>query len=110
MNKFERKLDMVLWAVIWLLPILLYFIMWFRIGSAPDFINFVNSSWRFDFVADILDNVWSLCFNGSAMPLSGYISYIASVEVVHAFLDAVIFIPRLAHRLIEKGWSNHEKN
>ena len=109
MSKFERKLDMILWAVIWLLPILLYFIMWFRIGSAPDFIAFINTSWRFDFIADILDQVWSTCFNGSTLPISGYISYIASIEVVHVFLDAVIFIPRFAHKVIQKGWSNHEK-
>ena len=102
MAKFKAKIDLVLWALIWVLPVFAFFVSWYRIGSAPELLAFIDEQFAFGFVRDIINNVWSLAF-GSTLPLAGYLSYLIAVEVAHCLFDAVVFIPRFAHAIIERG-------
>lgn len=99
MKNLKEKIDQFLWAFMWLLPFLAYFVAWFRIGSAPDLLTYINSTYSFAFVEDIFNNVWQTAFN-STCPLAGYISYLVSVEIVHVLFDIVVFIPRFAHNVV----------
>lgn len=100
-QKMKNKIDQLLWALIWLLPVLSYVVTFWRVGDAVPIFTYVNANFSFAFVRELLDAIWLKVFN-SALPLSGYISYLVVVEVVHCMFDAVVFVPRLAHAFIEK--------
>lgn len=101
-KNLKHKIDLFLWAFIWLLPFFAYFVAWYRVGSAPEILTFVNEQFGFPFIKDLINNVWNKAF-GSDLQLAGYLSYLICVEVAHCLFDAVVFIPRFAHGLIEKG-------
>ena len=102
MAKLKQKIDHFLWAFIWMLPVFAFFVSWYRIGSAPQLLAFIDEQFAFPFVRDLINEIWSKAF-GSELPLAGYLSYLVGVEVAHCLFDAVVFIPRFAHSLIEKG-------
>lgn len=110
MTKMKHKIDQFLWAFMWMLPFLAFFVSWFRIGSAPAILTWIDQQFSFPFVRDILNNVWSTAF-GAELQLSGFISYLICVEVVHCLFDVVVFIPRIAHTFIDKfvGFAGGEK-
>lgn len=101
MGRLKIKIDMFLWAFMWMLPFLAYFVAWFRIGSAPELLSFIDQSYAFPFIKDIVNNVWQNAF-GSTMPLAGFISYLVAVEIIHCLFDVVVFIPRMAHTFVDK--------
>lgn len=97
----KKKIDLVLWAVIWFLPVLCYLVIFARGGSdAIPFLEYING-FAFPFVEYAINGAWSLAF-GSNLALAGYISYLVSVEIAHCFFDALVFIPRFAHGLINR--------
>ena len=110
MAKLKIKIDSFLWAVMWLLPLFAFFVSWYRVGSAPELLSFVDQQFSFPFVRDLINAVWTKAF-GAELQLAGYISYLVCVEVVHCLFDAVVFIPRLAHSFVDKfvGLAGGEK-
>lgn len=102
MAKLKKKIDHLLWAFIWMLPVFAFFVSWYRIGEAPAMLTFIDEQFAFRWVQDLINNVWNTAF-GENLPLSGFLSYLIGVEVAHCLFDAVVFIPRFAHNLIEKG-------
>ncbi|MBQ9099366.1 MAG: hypothetical protein IJY50_08065 [Clostridia bacterium] len=102
MAKLKHKIDLILWAFVWMLPVFAFFVSWYRIGSAPEILTFIDEQFAFPFIRDIINNVWTTAF-GAELQLAGFLSYLICVEVAHCLFDAVVFIPRFAHSLIEKG-------
>lgn len=102
MFKSKEKIDNALWALIWLLPFLAYAIQYYRSGTDITMLNYVNSNYTFTWIKNILDQIWNTAF-GCDLKLSGYLSYLVMVEIGHCLFDVMIFIPRFAHELIEKG-------
>ena len=102
MKKLKNKVDVFLWAFMWMLPVLAYFIAWFRIGAAPEILAFIDDQFSFGFVRDIINDVWQLAFE-ETLPVAGLISYLVGIEVVHCLFDAVVFIPRIAHTFIDRA-------
>ena len=102
MAKLKLKIDHFLWAFIWMLPVFAFFVSWYRIGSAPELLTFIDQQFSFPWVRDLINDVWQTAF-GAELQLAGFLSYLIAVEVAHCLFDAVVFIPRLAHGLIEKG-------
>ena len=100
-NKLKTKIDLFLWAFIWMLPFFAFFVSWYRIGSAPQLFAYVDEQFAFPFIRDVLNDVWNTAF-GSDLAMAGYISYLVCVEVVHCLFDAVVFIPRIAHSFIDR--------
>ena len=102
MAKLKQKIDHFLWAFMWMLPFLAFFVSWFRIGAAPQLLTFIDEQFAFPWVRDLINDVWQTAF-GAELQLAGFLSYLIAVEVAHCLFDAVVFIPRFAHSLIEKG-------
>lgn len=102
--KLKEKIDHLLWAFVWMLPLFAFFVSWYRIGSAPQLLTFIDEQFAFPFVRDIINNVWNTAF-GSALPLAGFLSYLVGVEIAHCLFDVVVFIPRFAHSLVERSES-----
>lgn len=102
--KLKEKIDHLLWAFVWMLPLFAFFVSWYRIGSAPQLLFFIDEQFAFPFVRDIFNNVWNTAF-GSALPLAGFLSYLVGVEIAHCLFDVVVFIPRFAHSLVERSES-----
>ena len=101
MRGLKIKIDHYLWAFMWVLPVLAFFVSWYRIGDAPSMLTFVDEQFSFPFVRDIINEVWSKAFSAE-LALAGYVSYLVCVEVVHCLFDALVFIPRIAHSFIDK--------
>ena len=101
MAKLKQKIDYFLWAFMWMLPFLAFFVSWFRIGAAPQILTFIDEQFAFKWVQDLINNAWSLAF-GENLPIAGFLSYLIGVEVAHCLFDVVVFIPRMAHTFIDK--------
>lgn len=99
---WKRILDRFLWAAIWMLPFFSYWIIYYRSGNGIPIFEFVNTEFSFDFIKNIIDNIWDTAFNGSTLAVSGYLSYLVAVEIAHCLFDAIIFIPRFAQSLIHR--------
>lgn len=93
--------DHVLWALVWLFPVISFLISFWHTGTTEVLLDYVDQHFAWSFIKDIFDNVWLSAF-GSTPALSGYISYLTMVEIAHCFFDAMVFIPRFAHDLIDK--------
>ena len=102
--KLKQKIDLLFWAFMWILPVFIFFVTYYRSGLEVDFIHFIDMNFAFPFIHDILDNVWNTAF-GSTFSCSGYLSYLVAVEIAHCLFDVVVFIPRFAHSLIERSES-----
>jgi hypothetical protein len=100
-KNLKQKIDLWLWALIWILPVLGYVVSFWRTGNAVPIFEYINANFSFEMIRDVLDQIWLKAF-GSQLVLSGYISYLIVVEVVHCVFDAIVFIPRFAHTLIDK--------
>lgn len=101
--KLKQKIDLVMWAIIALLPVFAYFVVNYRMTTEwLDFISFVDSFFCCTFVAGILDNVWVTAF-GESLVIAPYLGYLITVEIAHCLFDVVVFIPRFAHSLIERS-------
>lgn len=100
--KLKQKIDHFLWAFMWLLPFLSYLVTYWRIGGAVPVLEYIEMHFSFTFVHELLINVWDAAF-GDYLYLAGYISYLVAVEIVHCLFDAIVFIPRFAHSLIERS-------
>lgn len=102
MKTLKQKIDIFLWAAIWLLPFFAYFVLFYREGGTIPVTTWIDTHFSFPFVKDIINNVWQTAF-GSDLSLAGYLSYLVGVEIAHCLFDVLVFIPRFAHRLVEKA-------
>ena len=100
-KNLKQKIDLRLWALIWILPILSYVVSFWRAGNAVPIFEYINTNFSFELIRNLLDQIWLKAFD-SQLVLSGYISYLIVVEVVHCVFDAIVFIPRFAHAVIDK--------
>ena len=100
-KNLKQKIDLYLWALIWILPVLGYVVSFWRAGNAIPIFEYINANFSFEMIRNVLDQIWLKAFD-SQLVLSGYISYLIVVEVVHCVFDAIVFIPRFAHTLIDK--------
>lgn len=108
MKQFREKLDRILWAVIWLLPVLAYFIQYYRAGAEINLLQFIDSNFTFDFVKKIINGAWNKGL-GEELKLTGYLSYLVAVEIAHCLFDVVVFIPRFAQTVCNKAMGKGEK-
>lgn len=100
LNRFMEMADFSFWLVVMALPILYY--LFASIGGiSPDlsFIQYIDEFAPWNYVKSIIDDCLILVFNNT-LPLTGYISYLVAVQVVHLFFDVLVLIPRLAHNLM----------
>ena len=114
-TRFCYKLDKMFWLFISLAPLIfyaLYLVAHFKQSEYFSFYVFLSNYLGLFFSSN---NVFSSVFSSILGPSgifpvfsnqSGWLvlfSYLATVEVIHALFDVVVFIPRLAHKWISKA-------
>ena len=101
-KKLNNKLDAIFWWLIWLLPLIGAFVcLWCgNDNSIADFTTFIQG-FSFTFILDIISSMESMLSFSLPAILTAYASYIVSVEIVHVFVDVMVFIPRFAHKLVD---------
>lgn len=100
-SRLAYKLDKLFWVFVMVLPFVVY------LGSTacvkqPDFLVWFKTFSPFPYVAEIFDKVFETSFNAT-FPISDYLAYCVGVEILHLMFDVVVFIPRIAHKWIEKA-------
>ena len=100
-SRFSHKLDKLFWWIVALLPVFIYVLGHFRDSnvSMTDFLALVPT---FPFIQETLDEVCTLAF-GHTFQLNVYLAYLVGVEILHVLFDVIVFIPRFAHKLIDKS-------
>lgn len=101
MSRFEKKIDGVFWFIIAILPLIIYLINFFHTGaSTTNFTTFLEP-FKFDFIANLLNNIF---IDNYSLPieLTNYLSWFCAVEIVHILVDAVLFVPRFAHKVLAR--------
>lgn len=96
------KLDKIFWFIVSLLPVLVYLFINKENPSAENFFVFLEGFSPFPFISDIFDSVTQSAFN-TTFAINDYLAYVIGVEIFHVMFDVVVFIPRLAHKWIEKA-------
>ena len=98
MKKFSKKIDVLFWFIVALIPLIAFVVMGWNNGGPVSFAT-VASTFRYNFIADIFNEVFkdNLLF---PVALVDFMSYFCACEVVHVFVDFIVFIPRLAHDLL----------
>lgn len=101
-KRLSDRLDIFFWWFIWLLPLIGAVICLF-LGDGNTYADFAGFIAEFDFpfIYGILTDLQGIVgFTFPAVLLS-YASYVISVEIVHVFVDFVVFVPRFCHRLAQ---------
>lgn len=100
--KIEKKLDCLFWFLITLLPLIGYFIAYFRTGTAVPIAEYV-ALFRFDFVADLMLQIFSFGGESINVILVDFASWLVLIELVHILVDAILFIFRVVRSWLEGG-------
>ena len=107
MKKFSRKLDVLFWLVVALIPVITFVVMGWNNGGSVSFAT-VASTFRYTYIADIFNSI----FKDNLLlptPLVDMASYVIACEIIRVFVDVMIFIPRFARELLggyygKKDW------
>lgn len=103
-------IDRLFWAIIWLIPILAYLLspLGYELASDTGVLpSFSNYMVQFGVSTDNVvytalnslfgdDGVIELFASNSAIML--YFTYFVCIELMHLFIDFIVFIPRLTHK------------
>lgn len=102
--------DNFMWYVIYLLPLIALLILLAKNGATDFSIANAFSSLGLDIFVDnpILTNLSSIFGENGILPffvssdILIYMTYFISVFIIHLFVDFLLFIPRLAHKWMNK--------
>lgn len=109
-EKTQKNLfDNVMWYLLYLLPIVLWLVVSFRSGEIVS-LSSAMSTMGLDIFAnnEIYTNLSSIFATDGILPLFSspdilmYMTYFVSVFLIHLFIDFLLFIPRLAHKWLNK--------
>ena len=107
MAKLNKKLDYWFWFIVGIFPVFL-FLTCYRSGASSinDYYTFEQFceyfGFRFDFIANIITDVCQRVFSGD-LPGTNFASYFIGIQIIHCFVDVLVFIPRFAHDLIDRS-------
>lgn len=98
-TKISKTLDAFLWFFVMILPIA---VMFYHREAGYTLTQAVNMCSPFGYAQSIFESVFSSVF-GENLAISSYASYLVLVEVVHIMVDALLFVPRIARKMMD-GW------
>ena len=109
-EKTQKNLfDNVMWYLLYLLPIVIWLVVSFRTGNFVTLSNAMSSIGLEIFNNNqIFTSLMSIFAVDGILPLFVtsdiilYMSYFISVFLIHLFVDFILFIPRLAHKWLNK--------
>lgn len=99
----NKLFDNFLWYLLYTLPLLLMLLYWFKTGSISLVSAMSDAGLSVLTTNPIYDALFSIFGTGGIMPLFtspdviAFITYFASVYIIHLAIDFILFIPRLAH-------------
>lgn len=109
-EKTQKNLfDNVMWYALYLLPLLVWVLVSFQSGQITT-LSSAMSIMGLEIFADnqILTSLTQIFATTGILPLFVtsdiilYMSYFISVFLIHLFVDFILFIPRLAHKWLNK--------
>ena len=126
-TRFSRKLDCLFWWIVRLLPIFVMFVfMWkaYFSGYDENLLWGENLYYPFEPLSSILTEHFGMNIDNDITnalftvfdsfvggfydtPFIAYFSYLVYVEIIHLFVDILLFIPRLAHKWMN-GFIQHD--
>lgn len=107
-------IDAGFWLIVSLLPVLFYMIqpLAYELTSASDTLptfaqtmatfGINNTNYLYVAIMDIFGDQGLMPFFSSDSVVVLYLSYFILIQLLHVFVDFVLFIPRLAHKWLEK--------
>lgn len=113
-RNFNFYFDKLFWAVIVLLPIFVLLLSWFRLGTTEVTLTSVLTGMGVtdsNVIYTTLTGIFGIGTSGIGLFTGTDIYYFASwfvgVELLHLFVDFLVFIPRLCHKFMNK-FTNEE--
>lgn len=107
-------IDAGFWLIVSLLPVLFYMIqpLAYELTSASDTLptfaqtmatfGINNTNYLYVAIMDIFGDQGLMPFFSSDSVVVLFLSYFILIQLLHVFVDFVLFIPRLAHKWLEK--------
>lgn len=109
MKNLQMKIDKFLWAFMWLLPFVTYWLSGYSVAEGGQSFLLYLDTFDWSFISNAINSAWQLAF-GTDCVLSVYLSYLVAVEVAHVMFDVIVFIPRFAHSIIERSTTLWQKD
>ena len=109
-EKTQKNLfDNIMWYILYLLPLLIWLLVAYRTGEIVT-LSTAMSSMGLDIFNNnqILISLNEIFSTSGILPLFQsqdiifYMSYFISVFLIHLFVDFILFIPRIAHKWLNK--------
>lgn len=106
--------DVIFWLVVSLLPVLFFVIqpLAYELTSSSDTLpsfaqtmatfGINDTNYLYVAIMDIFGEQGIMPFFSSDSVVVLYLSYFILIQLLHVFVDFVLFIPRLAHKWLEK--------
>lgn len=111
-RNFSFCLDNLMWYIIYLAPLLIVLFSAFCTPLADVLTTIEQSNFVQDFattpVYTVLDDIFGvdgilpLLTGQTGSAILSYLTYFANVLIIHLAVDFVLFIPRLAHKWLDK--------
>ena len=109
-EKTQKNLfDNVMWYILYLMPILIWGLVSYQSGQITSLSNAMSSMGLEIFETNqIYTSLSSIFATTGILPLFTnpdiilYMSYFISVFLIHLFVDFILFIPRIAHKWLNK--------
>lgn len=109
-EKTQKNLfDNIMWYGLYLLPLLIWLVVSFRTGEIVGLSSAMSSMGLEIFTTNqIFISLSDIFATTGILPLFAssdiilYMSYFISVFLIHLFVDFILFIPRLAHKWLNK--------
>ena len=100
MNRFGKKLDYIFWFISLIIFLIVYVALSWNNLNTIEFLIFI-ANYRFAFIADIFNEIFKNTFIFPTV-LVDFVSYFCSVEIIHVFVDFIVFIPCFVHNFTSK--------
>lgn len=108
MNRIEKKWDIALWGIIYMLPIIIFITTNIRFmnGETTVITPFEIVMKGFPYltnIGNIIASIFTILgeeLNNVAM--IAYMSYIITMVLIHLMVDTILFIPRFVNHLMDK--------
>lgn len=105
----KNLFDNIFWYLIYLLPLIIWVVVSFRTGNIVSLSNALETmGLKVLENNQILTNLSEIFGSNGILPLFVsidillYISYFICVFLIHLFVDFLLFIPRIAHKWLNK--------
>lgn len=105
----KKVSDTVFWYVIYLLPVICYILAYFRQGLSAGSLATFFETMGIPVLSDVVTETLTKIFGAEGiLPLYGasvgipIFSWYVSMMIIHLAVDFLLFIPRLAHKWMDK--------